>query len=531
MKRRARHVARKQFGTAKYNQGDKAMRNKPCLAGIVMALCALMAPLASVGNNVQVSNASLYDLHQADGYIYVKFDVNWANSWRTSTYESNWDGVWTFVKYKDGSGNWKHATLSTNATDHKVPASAMINVGANTNKGMGAFIYRSGNGTGDVSYANVKLLWNYTADGLSLQPGNQVDFCVFAIEMVYIPQGSFYVGDGTVSDIKGQFESGTNGTPFQITNESYSITLGGGAPGSLGNNNALTVVKKDDFSDTNSVPLPAEYPKGFNAFWCMKYEISQGQYADFLNTLTPGQTNNRYKTTSSGSRYTITNNAGVFTAARPDRACNFLSWGDGVAYADWAGLRPMTELEFEKVCRGPVTPVKDEYAWGTNAIYYISGSSPLYISGAEDGTEYISNNLSAGAASYNNTAHSGGDVGLGPLRCGIFAGKAGTRTRADSGATYYGVMEMSGNLWEWPVTLGNTTGRAFTGTHGDGALTSSGNADVGGWPADANGTGRRGGGWNDYSWYLRISDRYLATKELLTREAYTGWRGVRTAPQ
>ena len=41
----------------------------------------------------------------------------------------------------------------------------------------------------------------------------------------------------------------------------------------------------------------------------------------------------------------------------------------GVAFADWAGLRSMTELEYEKACRGPLEPVAGEYAFGTNEIY------------------------------------------------------------------------------------------------------------------------------------------------------------------
>ena len=48
-------------------------------------------------------------------------------------------------------------------------------------------------------------------------------------------------------------------------------------------------------------------------------------------------------------------------------ACNWLSWADVAAYLDWSGLRPMTELEFEKACRGPNAPVAGEYAWGSNA--------------------------------------------------------------------------------------------------------------------------------------------------------------------
>ena len=98
----------------------------------------------------------------------------------------------------------------------------------------------------------------------------------------------------------------------------------------------------------------------------MKYEISQAQYAAFLSTLTSTQVSNRYSSSNYNSyRNMITGTTGNYSSSLEDVACNYLTWMDGCAYADWAGLRPMTELEYEKACRGTSSPVAGEYAWGT----------------------------------------------------------------------------------------------------------------------------------------------------------------------
>ncbi|MCB9178869.1 MAG: hypothetical protein H6590_05555 [Flavobacteriales bacterium] len=62
----------------------------------------------------------------------------------------------------------------------------------------------------------------------------------------------------------------------------------------------------------------ATYPNGYNAYYCGKYEISQQQYVDFLNTLTRPQQNARTATdlsdgiTSVTNVYVMSNGIGVF---------------------------------------------------------------------------------------------------------------------------------------------------------------------------------------------------------------------------
>lgn len=485
----------------------------------------------SIANNLTISNTTLTGQSTLQDFTLVQFDISWENSWRINTGPSNWDAAWVFVKYRViPSAVWNHATLhyvdGTGSGDgHNEPANCEI-ASANDNGGGGAagvFIYRDGNlGQGAVNYTGVKLRWDYGIDGVG--DSDSVEVCVVGIEMVYVPQGAFFLGDGTTTNIKAQFESATSGNPFQITSES-AIALGGGVAGSLGNNNGTGMSPIDDFDDTSTQTLPSSFPKGYDAFYCMKYEVSQHQYVAFLNKLDATQAANRAYL-SGGNRNGISGTVGNYTTSLPYVACNFLSWADLAAYLDWAALRPMTELEFEKACRGTLTPIPNEYAWGNTSI--ATSAYTLGNSGANN--EGIVSNFSATAGNVS--------VGItdgfinGPLRVGIFAANPASTGRVTAGASYYGIMELSGNLWERPVTIGNVTGRAFDGRHGNGTLDSSGNANVLNWPGiTALGVGFRGSNWSAPLMVdLRISDRSNTASISSTRLNNRGGRGVRYAP-
>ena len=195
----------------------------------------------------------------------------------------------------------------------------------------------------------------------------------------------------------------------------------------------------------------------------------------------------------------------------------------------------MTELEYEKICLGPEEADID-YAWGSTTI-----TAATTISGTENGTE--TTNLGANCC-YDSKIFIGGDGGQGPLRCGIFA--TSSSTREQSGASYYGVMEMSGNLWERCITVAkycynnsnwnNETGAgSFDGQHGDGSLTGTGFADVtNNWPSPtatsgytAYGSAGRGASWYMAS-FLPVSDRNDAAYTYATRHQFYGFRVVRT---
>ena len=499
------------------------MENRMLIAAAMAAVCCLLQAQDADANNINVLHIGQWDQDVGASNVYVEFDLSWENSWRT---EVNRDAAWVFVKFRaPGSNDWQHATLSTNDGNHFPAPGSTIKTPSD---GKGVFIYRSGNGTGDVNYVRTRLRWDYGLNGYNFQKGDRVDISVHAIEMVYIPQGSFYVGVGSsvgtlrMTNANQSAMIGVSGIVVKCENTSYDDAQLEGAG---------ILVDGDGGIDTNGTTTinNPNFPTGYNAFYCMKSEISQGQYADFLNMLTATQDGTRYPNYSA-NRYTIGGTTTNRSATAPDRACNYLSWMDGCAYADWAGLRPMTELEFEKVCRGPEAPVANEYAWGSNNIYGTAYS----LTNNSAPNEQVSNpGTGTGNASYGTT-----DGSLdGPLRCGIFAGSITNPTRAEAGASYYGVMEMSGNLWERCVTVGNAAGRVFRGTHGDGVLSSAGHATNDDWPGygggvvtGASGAGFRGGNWYNVADCARVSDRNIAADTNSDRYKSYGWRGARLAP-
>ena len=488
---------------------------------LFLVLSALFISSAAFANNVTVSNVTMTGQDATNDFVFVKFDTSWENSWRTSSAPNNWDAVWVFVKYKVGSGDWQHAILSATAGNHTAPSGSTITPSSD---GKGVFIYRSADGSGTVSLSDVKLRWHYGTNGVA--DDAQVTLDVFATEMVYVPTGSFSAGSG-----------GTEDTPFTLTTiNTGSVTQAGGFP------------------TGQTAPGSDSWPNGYTAFYCMKYNITQEQYVDFLNTLGRTQQDTRTATnlasgqTAITNRYVMSNNSsmqirngircdatipatgtitfycdfnGNGTGGESDDgqniACGYLNWADGAAYADWAALRPMTELEFEKACRGTAAAVANEYAWGST-----SGTQTAAITNSGFGSE----TTSTSGANFVYGSHASVQ---GPMRAGCFA--TASSTRVGAGATYYGIMEMSGNLLKRCVTIGNADGRSFTGSHGNGALNSTGDADASSWPGtSASGAGFRGGHWFNPATYARVSERSEASYADSARFHYYGFRCVRLAP-
>jgi formylglycine-generating enzyme required for sulfatase activity len=461
---------------------------------IYLLLMLTIAASFSYANNIQLANVLLNGQNTASQFSMINFDISWENSWRTITNESNYDGAWVFVKFrKKASNTWQHATI--NITGSTMPSSSIIQTSAD---GKGVWIYHSlpsSDFIGNVNYTGAKIRWNYGVDGVLNT--DSVEIRVFALEMVYIPQGQFNLGSGG-TEINA-FKEGSKASPYLVSSEN-AITV---------SNTATNLF----YTNTNGIggdvtgTIPAIFPKGFNAFWLMKYECSQQQYVDFLNNIDIARAANRYSGTFTGTHPNL-------IAPQPERAARSLSITDELAFSDWSGMRPFTEFEYEKACRGyNQISTPNEYAWGNTTISY---------------TDALTN-----AGLFNETANNGnanynGTLGF-PLRCGIYA--TATSNRQQSGGSFYGVMEMSGNIMETTIGIGSTEGRAFVANNGDGNLDVNGDADVVGWPAVSTGYSLRGGYYDDAPVRLPISDRYYGAfnTNYANRLVFVGIRLARTA--
>ena len=434
-------------------------------------------------NNILISNITSVT---GSGYVQLQFDLSWENSWYTNA--TNYDAAWIFFKFKDNDGTWRHLNL-TNA-NNTVTGGYTITVPADKT---GAFIYRSAVGSGTVTLTGVQV-------GVTNLPGS-FDVKGFAIEMVRIPSAdTYYLGDGTNNP--SYYMTGSSGTPFLVN--SNIITLGTTAGTQL----------NDQMSGGFTGALAASFPIGYNStpftLYMMKHEITQGAYRDFLNTLTYTQQVSRTQAAPNSAAGTFAVSgvglstrrnglkiatAGVASATPAVYGCDlsgnlvynettdgewilegYLIWPDVAAFLDWAALRPMTELEYEKSCRGPNAAVLGEVASGTAAIN--TNLLTLNNSGASNevvasypGSIYNSN------INYQNSSNGGSGN---PMRVGIHA--TAYATRISSGAGYYGCLDLSGNAVEMTVHTGNVAGRSFTGLSGDGTLTTAGDANTDFWP-------------------------------------------------
>lgn len=539
-------------------------------AKIGLGLLWLMGGLGfGLANNIQISSVSVKDKDTIAGTVFVQFTLSWDHSWKDRLHR-NWDAAWVFVKtYHPTERIWRHVSLTPPASSPKdkhstncfmalphsigsanVPiwsefATSVTDFGITIYSGV--FIYRKNVGNGSNLVEDIQLQFNYRDYNLTNE--DEIQVTVFAIEMVYVPAHEYIIGDGTSP--KALYADGKD---LIIKTDLQS-----------GRSSLMGKVTTEKGWTYNGTAVPDTFPKGKKDFYIMKYEISQHAYADFLNTLTPDQQANRVSCNPFAAKGTVALVASGYTSnplqyrnyvrikipaeAETDDyaakgaifghsitgtnvdslwemeknggniACNFLSWDDGLAYLDWSCLRPMTEMEFEKACRG-IQFLRRGMAWGEQ---YGIAANAYAITDPGLATEISSNPTTC----YLET-------GKAPwvMRVGAFAKDSTMRNEA--GATYYGIMNMSDNLWERCINVSTEEGRRFIPREGDGALNEqTGDAEVEDmmtgvvcWPAETGG-GFRGFQISNRTW---AETTYTNNAKEGERTPWYGFRGVRYPP-
>ena len=288
----------------------------------------------------------------------VSFDVAWDHSWRGGTFH---DAAWVFFKVRDdATAPWRPLRLVADKVvnptgfGQAADGTALDMVVPGGDEGfLGVFLRRARDGIGRVAAGRVTVVTEPLAPTTTLK--------AFGLEMVYVPEGPFQLGVSAGPELNCFYTWGASDTPpFTVTGPGPIPT--GRQPGRLW----ATGLPPEDGAE-----IPALFPNGYRAFYAMKFAITQGQYADFLAVLPEAEAARRYHPEGHGKWIGRTGEPPnrVYTALggfpndwfRPgapprDHRCPWLSWADSAAFAAWAGLRPMTELEYEKACRGPAHP-------------------------------------------------------------------------------------------------------------------------------------------------------------------------------
>lgn len=456
-----------------------------------------------------------------------------------------------------GGDLWETAYLHNSG--HTIPAGAtsspgLLDISAafndTANPVLGMFIYRSAAGGGTFDVDNIQLRWNYRAMGYAND--DEFDIQVHAIEMVYIPEGPYNFAGGGAATSRVGAPAGGFSAPSEVTIDTAATNFTSTAPGAYGGTSGGLPI---EYSLTN-----ADYPNAYNAYYLMKYEISQQHYADFLNTLFRYQQNARTTTAFSSTTSTITNRYVMTNSSAPvlrnaiavDQvvsantsplffycdlnndgvpggaddgdwlACNYLDRFDFLAYLDWAGLRPMTEFEFEKSCRGIANfPLGGELANGVTTFIAVKDS------GIANPGQIDERPVAIGTANMHLNEIS--SANWYPIRVGCLANSSSTRV--SSGAGFYGNMNMSDNLYELSTSITNGSPGDFTRfLHGDGYIdpVSSESEEL------ANLiTGVRGGTMlSGTSSFNPITTAYISSRfriyDLFGRQSYVGGRGARS---
>ncbi len=457
-------------------------------ASFVTTLQASVNPV----NNLAISGVTLYGANSS-GLASIGFTIteNNAISAGVSANGGAYNTAdWVFVKFSTAAGadgTWNHATL----------VSGMIGTGATlttATDNKGVYLNHTSNYSSYWSAGGI-VTWDFGADGVADGLKSAI-VQVFAISMVKVPTGDFIYNAGGI---------GGGATTGNTAFNNYSAGAGLSA---LITDGGLTTG-----NGSNNLPAgaPVGWPNGHDTFYIGRYEITQGQYADFLNAIPSTLAASlHYGAAANGHNMT---NTGIYpnkyAAVDPNAAKNYLSFDDAWRYLSWAGLRPPTEMEFEKAGRDLSPDIGHQdariYPWGSTPV-----PDAIVYTPPNEGGACIKKFMNFG-----NLANCQKVLDVGRYMSGDVY-----RTPEETGTSPWGIADLLGNVYELIINCK----WASMPMNGDGTPTLPAS-----WPVPyADTAGRRGGGFLDSGTALRLSDRYDASFTGNYRAMHNGVRPART---
>jgi formylglycine-generating enzyme required for sulfatase activity len=160
---------------------------------------------------------------------------------------------------------------------------------------------------------------------------------------------------------------------------------------------------EDANADNDEAPEHTVY---LDAYWIYKHEVTNEQYAKFLNEMGNQSEGGATWLDASDEDANIHEHGGQWTAdsGYADHPVVEVTWYGAQAYCEWVGGRLPTEAEWEKAARG------------------------------EDGNTYPWGEASPNCDLAQYSGCSGDAITVGSL---------------PAGASEYGALDMAGNVWEW----------------------------------------------------------------------------------
>jgi len=436
-------------------------------------------------SDLKISKPILY----IEGNVaYTIFNMSWENAWKN---EKNNDAIWLFFKLLPEEGGYRHIQVTNEG--HSIVSIFSDGLDLNfevPSDGTGLFLFPKNSFRGKVE-ATIKVRLDPTSFENANTRGSS--FMALGVEMVHIPKGGFQLGDPDTKALDfGSFykpdKKGNAAGLVSVNSEKQQLEVS--ETGDM-----YYRVSSEGYEGDQKGTIPPTYPKGVASFYIMKYEPTEGLYSVFLNSLNQDQITGRliFKEPDYYAQGgTVTYENSRYHSKYPNKPCMFMGWDDAMAYADWAGLRPMTELEYTKAVRGTAQPIAGEFPWGSQ------NKEKMQRFPDSNGVLTMLNGWDESQLNEDNKRY--------------------------FGASFYWVMDMAGSLWERVVTVGHPKGRGYRGSHGDGSLRPNGNATNADWPiADeaSGGIGFRGGGFYGYD---REYHEFNPFSPIAYRP-YGGWQG------